>query len=106
MPDDLAPVFQKPAAPYDPRGRLDPAGFARHVQFRTVPPSPALAPFIEQAMARKPWMRPLADDEIPELLALGRQVAQQVPELQGTATDGSSASGFTVPLSDPLANSR
>jgi AraC-like DNA-binding protein len=47
MPDDLTPVFQKPAAPYDPRGRLDPAGFARHVQFRTVPPSPALAPFIE-----------------------------------------------------------
>jgi alkanesulfonate monooxygenase SsuD/methylene tetrahydromethanopterin reductase-like flavin-dependent oxidoreductase (luciferase family) len=65
-----------------------------------------LAPFIEQAMARKPWMRPLADDEIPELLALGRQVAQQVPELQGTATEGSSASGFSVPLSDPLANSR
>ena len=47
MPDDPQAVFQKPAEPYDPRGRLDPAGFARHVQFRTIPPSPALAPFIE-----------------------------------------------------------
>jgi len=47
MPEPSEPVFQKPAETYDPRGRLDPAGFARHVQFRTVPPSPALSPFIE-----------------------------------------------------------
>jgi AraC-like DNA-binding protein len=47
MPDDPTPVFQKPAEPYDPRGRLDPAGFARHVQFRTIQPTAALAPFIE-----------------------------------------------------------
>lgn len=47
MPDDLTPVFQKPAETYEPRGRLDPAGFARHVRFRTVPPSPALTPFVE-----------------------------------------------------------
>ena len=47
MPDAPDPVFQKPAEPYDPRGRLDPAGFARHVQFRTIEPSAALAPFIE-----------------------------------------------------------
>lgn len=46
MTDDLKPVFQKPAEPYNPRGRLDPAGFARHVQFRTVPPPEALSPFV------------------------------------------------------------
>lgn len=40
-------VFQKPAEPYDPRGRLDPAGFARHVTFRTMPPDADLRPFLE-----------------------------------------------------------
>jgi len=47
MPNPPARVFQKPAEPYDPRGRLDPAGFARHAQFRTPPPPPDLAPFVE-----------------------------------------------------------
>ena len=47
MPTVPAPVFQKPAAPYDPRGRLDPAGYDRHATFRPVPPPPDLAPFIE-----------------------------------------------------------
>lgn len=40
-------VFQKPADAYDPRGRLDPGGFERHVTFRTVAPPLALQPFIE-----------------------------------------------------------
>ena len=35
-----------------------------------------LAPAIERAMARKQWMPALADDEIPEMLALGRQIAE------------------------------
>ncbi|MFN3232946.1 MAG: LLM class flavin-dependent oxidoreductase [Alphaproteobacteria bacterium] len=35
-----------------------------------------LAPAIERAMARKEWMKPLADDEIPTMLALGRQIAE------------------------------
>jgi AraC-like DNA-binding protein len=47
MTDGSKPVFQKPAEPYEPRGRLDPVGFDRHVQFRTVPPPADLAPFIE-----------------------------------------------------------
>lgn len=59
MTDAPRPVFQKPAdvreprqpgalgGTYEPRGRLDPAGFARHVQFRTVPPPPDLVRFIE-----------------------------------------------------------
>ena len=47
MPTPPAPVFQKPAEHYDPRGRLDPGGFARHVSFRMMPPEADLAPFIE-----------------------------------------------------------
>ena len=40
-------VLQKPADNYEPRGRLDPVGFARHVRFHTYPPPTDLAPFIE-----------------------------------------------------------
>jgi hypothetical protein len=36
-----------------------------------------LAPFVEAAFKRKQWMAPLADDEIPPVVALGRQVAEQ-----------------------------
>jgi hypothetical protein len=43
-------VFQKSAATYEPRGRLDPAGFARHVRFRTYPPPADLVPFIEHCL--------------------------------------------------------
>jgi hypothetical protein len=61
-----------------------------------------LAPYIEKALARKQWMKPLTDDEIPEIPALGRQVVQQMPadERKGTFQSGS---GLSVPLSDPLA---
>jgi AraC-like DNA-binding protein len=47
MRDGVKHVFQKPAAAYEPRGRLDPAGFERHVRFETRQPPPDLAPFIE-----------------------------------------------------------
>ena len=40
-------VLQKSADNYEPRGRLDPAGFERHVSFRTYLPPADLAPFIE-----------------------------------------------------------
>jgi AraC-like DNA-binding protein len=40
-------VFQKSADNYEPRGRLDPVGFERHVSFRTYVPPADLAPFIE-----------------------------------------------------------
>ncbi|HEY1751393.1 MAG TPA: LLM class flavin-dependent oxidoreductase [Caulobacteraceae bacterium] len=36
-----------------------------------------LAPYVEAAFKRKEWMQPLADDEIPHVLALGRQIAEQ-----------------------------
>ncbi len=47
MPTRPAPVFQKPADTYDPRGRLDPAGFARNVQFAATPPPAELRLFVE-----------------------------------------------------------
>jgi AraC-like DNA-binding protein len=40
-------VFQKSAGNYEPRGRLDPVGFERHVNFHTYLPPDDLAPFIE-----------------------------------------------------------
>ncbi|GLQ54043.1 helix-turn-helix domain-containing protein [Devosia nitrariae] len=40
-------VFQKPAEPYEPRGRLDPASFDRNVNFQTLAPPPALEFFLE-----------------------------------------------------------
>ena len=47
-----------------------------------------LAPFIEQAMARKTWMRQLADDEIPTITALGRTVAERAPPQPADAAAG------------------
>jgi len=47
MPRDLGSVFQKPAVPYEPRGRLDPAGFERNVCFRAMAPPPALEFFLD-----------------------------------------------------------
>jgi alkanesulfonate monooxygenase SsuD/methylene tetrahydromethanopterin reductase-like flavin-dependent oxidoreductase (luciferase family) len=36
-----------------------------------------LAPFVEAAMKRKHWMKPLSDAEIEPVIALGRQIAEQ-----------------------------
>ncbi len=60
-----------------------------------------LAPHIEKALQRKQWMRPLKDDEIPEIHALGRQIVEQLPEEEQQATY-QSASGLAVPIKDPL----
>lgn len=43
----MTDVLQKSAGSYQPRGRLDPAGFERHVSFHTYLPPADLAPFIE-----------------------------------------------------------
>jgi alkanesulfonate monooxygenase SsuD/methylene tetrahydromethanopterin reductase-like flavin-dependent oxidoreductase (luciferase family) len=59
-----------------------------------------LEPHIEAALGRKQWMRPLEDDEIPRIEALGRQIVQQLPENEKSATYQSS-SGLAVPLTDP-----
>jgi alkanesulfonate monooxygenase SsuD/methylene tetrahydromethanopterin reductase-like flavin-dependent oxidoreductase (luciferase family) len=59
-----------------------------------------LAPYIEQAFARKERMKALADAEIPTVLALGRQVTQPpTPEEQKTASVWSQSAA--VPLEDP-----
>ena len=58
-----------------------------------------LAPFIAAAMKRKPYMRALADDEIPVMQALGRQIT----EIQSVQRDGSGG-GIPVPLEDPAAH--
>jgi alkanesulfonate monooxygenase SsuD/methylene tetrahydromethanopterin reductase-like flavin-dependent oxidoreductase (luciferase family) len=61
-----------------------------------------LAPYIEQAFARKQKMREMADDEIPKVIALGRQIAQS------TAADPAAdearkrwSQQSNVPLDDP-----
>jgi alkanesulfonate monooxygenase SsuD/methylene tetrahydromethanopterin reductase-like flavin-dependent oxidoreductase (luciferase family) len=55
-----------------------------------------LAPVLEAAMARKRFLRPLADDEIPDVHALGRQIVEQLPQ---DAQPG--GGGIAVPLADP-----
>jgi alkanesulfonate monooxygenase SsuD/methylene tetrahydromethanopterin reductase-like flavin-dependent oxidoreductase (luciferase family) len=39
-----------------------------------------LAPYVEAAMKRKAWMNPLADSEIPPVIALGRQIAEEAAQ--------------------------
>ncbi len=60
-----------------------------------------LAPHLERAMQRKKWMRPLEDDEIPELVALGRQIVEQMQSQESSPGFGRSG-GLTVPLEDPV----
>ena len=61
-----------------------------------------LTPFLEQAMMRKEKMAPLAEDQIPSLVALGRQVAEteQLTPEQAAARRRMLAAAH-VPLEDP-----
>ncbi len=60
-----------------------------------------LEPYIEKAFARKQKMRELADDEIPNVVALGRMIIQPAtPADQAAARRFSEVS--SVPLEDPL----
>ena len=64
-----------------------------------------LAPFIEKAFARKQKMKALADDEIPTVMALGRQITQPpTPQEQAAAKRFSEMSA--VPLEDPAKKKR
>ncbi|HVT23787.1 MAG TPA: LLM class flavin-dependent oxidoreductase [Rhizomicrobium sp.] len=60
-----------------------------------------LAPYVEKAFARKQKMRELSDDEIPNIVALGRMITQP-----STRAGEQAASRFSdanaVPLEDPL----
>jgi len=60
-----------------------------------------LAPYIEAALARRPTMRSLDDDEIPAILALGKQVARQ-ESVDGKTANFGRESALQVPLEDPL----
>ncbi len=58
-----------------------------------------LAPVVDAALARKEYLAPLADAEIPEIHALGRQIVETETEEEVA----SSGSGLSVPLRDPSA---
>ncbi len=60
----------------------------------------ALAPVIEQALARKPKMEPLAEDQIPSFLALGRQVAAQPRTPEQEAARRRMLAAAQVPLEE------
>jgi alkanesulfonate monooxygenase SsuD/methylene tetrahydromethanopterin reductase-like flavin-dependent oxidoreductase (luciferase family) len=51
-------------------------GFKQNEAEREARKLEELAPYLEKAMARKKFLKPLADDEIPEIVALGRQIAE------------------------------
>jgi hypothetical protein len=77
-------------------------GFKEHEAERERKKLERMAPALEKAMARKAWMKALADDEIPVLQALGRQIVQQMPkEQRAQAATFQGSSGLTVPLEDP-----
>ena len=59
-----------------------------------------LAPHIEKAFARKKYMKALSDDEIPNVVALGRQITQPLTaEEEAGRTVWSETAA--VPLEDP-----
>ena len=66
--------------------------FHEHEEERERRKRDELAPFLEQALARKQYLKPLADDEIPKVVALGREIVQELPKRQGA---------LSVPLHDP-----
>ncbi|MDZ4380391.1 MAG: LLM class flavin-dependent oxidoreductase [Parvibaculum sp.] len=51
--------------------------FKEHEAERQKKKAEELAPYVEKAMARKTFMKELADDEIPNVVALGRQIVDQ-----------------------------
>ena len=61
-----------------------------------------LAPWIEAAMARKPRLEPLAEERIPTIAPLGRNIVQTSVPDDAVVTQHIHAD-ITVPLQDPLA---
>jgi alkanesulfonate monooxygenase SsuD/methylene tetrahydromethanopterin reductase-like flavin-dependent oxidoreductase (luciferase family) len=51
--------------------------FKEHEAERVAKKAEELAPYVEKAMARKERMKALGDAEIPRVIALGRQIAEQ-----------------------------
>jgi hypothetical protein len=57
-----------------------------------------LAPYLERALQRKRFARQPPDDQIPRIVALGRQIVQQLPE---SPTGLERQGALSVPLRDP-----
>jgi alkanesulfonate monooxygenase SsuD/methylene tetrahydromethanopterin reductase-like flavin-dependent oxidoreductase (luciferase family) len=76
--------------------------FKEHEAERQKRKAEDLAPFIEAAMKRKKYMRELTDEEIPNVVALGRQIAEQTKQDETAASVWAAQGG--VPLEDPLKN--
>ena len=74
--------------------------FKEHSDLRQKRKLEELAPYIEKAFARKQKMRELTDDEIPNVIALGRQITQPRTEAEQEARRVWSERS-AVPLEDP-----
>ena len=77
--------------------------FAEHESDREQAKNERLAPHLEAAMARKEFLPPLADSEIPEVVALGRQIVERKAQEAESIANPAGNSGIDVPLEDPLA---
>jgi alkanesulfonate monooxygenase SsuD/methylene tetrahydromethanopterin reductase-like flavin-dependent oxidoreductase (luciferase family) len=85
-------------------GSVMPAFKARHAA-RAAQKNAELAPYIARALARKTWRQPLADGDIPSVVALGRQQAQQ-ESVDGKTANFGRGSEMQVPLEDPMKKAR
>lgn len=66
-----------------------------------------LAPYLEQAMARKERLREMTDEEVPTVIALGRQIAASAPADKAAEEARKRWSEQArVPLEDPLKKNR
>jgi len=74
--------------------------FAEREEARQREKDERLAPVVEAALARKSFPKPLGDEEIPEIHALGRQIVEEA----GDAAIADTGSGLSVPLRDPAAH--
>jgi AraC-like DNA-binding protein len=82
----LEEVLHKTARRYEPRGRLDPMGFERHVTFHTYSPPSDLAPFIEHMWTIR-WSEggePYNSDEVMHRPYVDLFVSAQQSGIQGT----------------------
>ncbi len=63
-----------------------------------------LKPYIEAALKRKDWMAPMPEDDIPTIIALGRQIAETDNKPKSSdpkVADFGRGSDMQVPLEDP-----
>jgi AraC-like DNA-binding protein len=82
----MSNVLQKSADNYEPRGRLDPAGFQQHVSFHTYPPPTDLAPFVEHSWTIR-WHKmaePYHSEEVMHRPYVDLFVSQEQSGIQAT----------------------